>query len=320
MQPFEQLIKKKASTLLDECREVKDSFSKSSETIRETYLGEIILRRDALLCTAFDKKAQSMPYYGMQLEMLIKAVKDYASLCNWNFIDLTFLLACIDSVDDTLLEQIAKLSLIYQAFRMIDDLIDGHIDYKGEGTTLYGKLKSNPSTTSQVVTASILPALLMVCEGTQGIDSRYSVLAMNTIWGVLGETLGEPITTLDQYTAMVDGKMVAYGMLLYGPALNMLERQKQEHMNSLMRTTFLCSQIANDLVDRIDDAQRGQPNFWHILEPYDASDHLTGMLSDLYEERQQTPNNLQPYLLSRLYDICNYIIRGLPNSGSSEDA
>ena len=316
MQPFEQLIKKRASALLDECREMKDSFSKSSETVRETYLGEIISRRDALLCTIFDKKAQSMPYYGKQLEMLIEAVKDYASLCNWNFIDLTFLLACIDSVDDTLLEQIAKLSLIYQAFRMIDDLIDEHIDYKGEGTTLYGTLKSNPSTTSQVVTASILPALLMVCEGTYGTDRKYIDSAMKTVGGVLGETLGEPITTLEQYTAMVDGKMVAYGMLLYGPALNMLERQKQEHMNSLMRITFLCSQIANDLVDRIDDAQRGQPNFWHILDPKDASDRLTDMLSDLYEGRQKISNELQPYLISRLYDICNYIIRGLSNSGS----
>lgn len=311
MQAFEQLLSDRVNKFIDECRDVKDSFSKSSESLRQAYLSEIIARRDALLDRVLSTENHLLPSYSDKLLRLEKSIKKYAGHCNWNFVDLTFFLACMNEVDSSILEQIAKASLTYQAYRMIDDLIDEHMDYKGKGQTLYQLCKLDHELNLHLVSATILPALIMICEGLKELDRNFADCAIKTVKGVLIETLGNPIETVEQYTAMVDGKMVAYGMLLYGPALQMIDRQITRQVTSLMRETFLCSQIANDLFDRDDDAQRGQPNFWNILDPNEAFEHLMEKLSILSAERFNIPAKLNFYFTSRLYDICKYIIQGL---------
>lgn len=305
----------KLENILKESRPFKDAFLSATESVRQKHMRFIIGKRDVYLDT-FMSSAEDDDMGQNLSTVVLKEVKAYANRCNWNFIDIVFLMACVDNLDETVLEKVARLSLLYQALRMIDDLIDDHLYYKEEFITLYGVLKSNPQTSARALSGSILPALLMICEGLRNSTDKYFSLTIKTVCGALREIDDVKSITLTKYNKIVEGKMISYGMLLYGPVLDAMGRTSEQTMKSFLRKSFLFSQIANDLIDREDDLKRGQPNFWNIFSRIeDAADYYLAQLLEIYISLHDFPAELKPYAYTRLYDIMNYVVQGWRKTG-----
>jgi len=296
-------------SLLEESQPLKETFLKSSEPVREKYFNLIIEKRDAFLDAIWLEREEYDSEQTLN-KVLFNEVKAYATRCNWNYIDPIFLMSCFKNLDERVIDKFAGLSLIYQSFRMIDDLLDNHSHYKGDTPTLYGNLQKNPITAGHVLSGSILPALLMICEGLRNSPDKYIDLAEKTLFGALYELENIKPLTIEHYNKMVEGKMVCYGLLLYGPMLDAMDIDSRTVMEAFLRRTFSLSQIANDLIDRKDDLERGQPNFWHIFgNSEEASDNFLNQLFELYNARRQFPPDFRPYVVTRLFDITNYIVQ-----------
>jgi hypothetical protein len=308
---YESYIILRLQGLLDECQPLKDDFLKSTELTRERYFDVIVIKRDTYLESIFSKsiyfaRAESA------VDVLFNEVKAYAERCNWNYVDPIILMACFDKLGDDVFDKVARLGLIYQAFRMIDDLLDDHIDYKGGYPTLYGNLRKNSLTSNHVLASSILPALLMICEGLRYDIDKYTNLAQQTILRALYEVINCKTLSIERYYRIVEGKMVSYGMLLYTPLIDAMGPNSSTVMEPLLRRTFLLSQIANDLVDKKDDHVQGQPNFWQIIDnSMTAADTFLKQLFTLYDQRETFPSNFKPYVFTRLHDIGKYVVQSI---------
>jgi hypothetical protein len=308
----------------------KNDFSKVChwvEKVREDHLAEkdrLIEETSCLrshLLSTFEKRqgyylelalspSRSHLAADISLRRLAEEVSAYAARSTWNYIDLCLLLSCADSVPEPLIEQTVQSGIIYQAFRMVDDSLDGHRDYKGGYPTLWGVLETEGLAAQQASAVNLLSALLLLflAVGKEGLltDGVLNA-ARGTIEGAIQEALAPSPLELQQYLQIVRGKMVCYGMLLYGPALGQMDSGGDNGLSEFVGKSFLVSQMINDLLDRNDDLDRGQPNFWNLhAQAQDAIAHFLQDVSALEDLAGKAPARFQPYTRSRLVDLATY--------------
>ncbi len=318
MLSYEKIFVNQLTALLREHGPAKDSFMEATTRVRKAYCDEIVRRRDALLDRLSSASHQLCPH-GKLLSLLWRELRSYISRCDWNFIDPTILMACCQTVPEDVWSQSARVSLIYQGFRIVDDLLDRHMDYKGGSPTLYGKLWHVREADGHIVAASVLSAILLLCEGLSASPRQRVELAEKTLMGALHEDMPPENVNLAVYYRIVEGKMVSYGMLQYSPILEHMAVEEQARVEPFLRGSFVLSQLANDLVDVEDDQKRGQPNFWRVCGTREKGlelfweKYLNG-----YEQSNTLPERYRPYGLVRLYDIGNYVVQALGAEGQTQ--
>jgi hypothetical protein len=307
-------------SVAEKCRPAKDAFMQSTERRRASYLELIAESRDSQLDGMFVRLGH---HPEGRLADVFRELKAYARQCDWNYIDPIILLACLERFDLSLLDRMARIGLVYQAFRMIDDVVDGHCNYKGAYPTLYGILKEQRAYSTNVLSFSLLTAILMLCEAfANPVESslilrRYLSHAQHTALGMLREYSFPKPLTFEAYASVVDDKMVNYGLLLYGPVLDVMPAPHREIMQPTLKTSFLIAQITNDLAELKSDQTRGQLNYWHIEEFPKAADRFLEMLARFETEIDSLPEAYRNYGIIRLGDLANYAAQMLkePRAG-----
>ncbi|MCA9773445.1 MAG: hypothetical protein KC466_13610 [Myxococcales bacterium] len=292
--------------------DAKERHLKATEARRGRDLARIVAARDAALGRAL-RPAEGGGSAAMKA--LAEGVLAYARRNDWNWIDVLLLLACLDE-DAGVCERLGRAGLLYQSYRMVDDVLDGHRDYKGHYPTLLGELERAGRSPSEVSALTLLPALAMMCEALDGSApmEAFAALARRTVLGALTECMPSEDLTLDRYEAIVEGKMVCYGLLLYGPAIEAAAPPEREALGGFLESSFFVAQVANDLVDREDDRRRGQPNFWNLQSDRAAARRFVERVEDLGRRADGLADRLRPYGRSRVHDIANYALGPLTKS------
>lgn len=139
--------------LQEQHKSLKHEFFKRTENCRTNYHNQITQARNKYLDNFFSKSSVLSPMEVFN-NTLLKEVKEYTERCDWDYIDPIILMGCLERIDDMLIEKMAKVGLLYQAFRIIDDVLDNHVDYKGEYPTLYGNIKKIPMFSKHVLAVS----------------------------------------------------------------------------------------------------------------------------------------------------------------------
>ncbi len=281
----------------------KQELLTATEQRRSDLFDSLRKRRDVVLSEAL--AAPEGVHLG-QAAVVIAEAEAYAKRCDWNWVDLSAFLACAPESSEETLEALAAAGLVYQAFRMIDDVIDRHLDYKGGYATLLGVLSDGRCTNPDA--GALLPAILVLMDVIVG--HRLSAWAVDqarrTVFGALEESSGSP-SDLSEYDTIVSGKMVAYGFLLFAPALQALDAEASSNLEPFFTESFRVSQIANDLQDIAEDRLRDQPNFWLLFESPDQAEKTFLERFDRLEQLAcRVPDRFLPYTNLRVHDIAVY--------------
>jgi hypothetical protein len=284
----------------------KQAFFDETASARTELLDGVAAARDAILDALLarnDPVAQSSP----QVQPVLSALRRYARCSDWNLIDVSALALCLPERDRHLVTSLAAASLSFHALRMVDDAIDGHHSYKGSYPTMLGELATRPETRPTATTATLLAALPLLCEGLARCPSINDAL-QRTVFGALHELLA--CDPRREYDAIVDGKMVSYGLVLYGPVLGAMAPVDRESATAFLRASFRIGQLANDLLDADADRQQGQPNFWNIHGD-DAALAMTRDIEHLTRLGEALAPRYQPYVAARICDLGTYAIQAV---------
>jgi hypothetical protein len=247
----------------DNHRPHKDAFYKQTAAKRPSVFDLMKRARDRRLEQLFSRSIAAQSGAAV-LSSVATLVCDYASRSDWALLDLVALASSLPQPGEEIALSLAPTMVAYHALRMLDDVIDGHHDYKGRFPTLLGRIHGLFDGRGSEAACNLLPLLLMVFDSAHELTSEGRAFAERTLMGMLDEAIAGDITTLPRYRQMTEGKMVSYGMLLYAPALGFLDPASRRPVSRFLRLSFFLAQIINDLQDREEDRRRHQINFWNL--------------------------------------------------------
>ncbi|TDC50229.1 hypothetical protein E1281_22350 [Actinomadura sp. KC345] len=280
----------------------KDGFYADTEEQRGILLAEVRRARDQLLAAFMAPAQLRWP----DVETLSRETREYARRCDWTLIDLVALAASLRVGAAELSRRLAAPLLAYQALRMLDDVIDGHLDYKGGYQTFYGAmLRAHGADPARGLTICTAAALL--AEGARHLDEPQALRLHETLAAAIRELHGIGPNERQDYLGMVDGKMGAYSSIIYGPVLADLAEARA--VETFLARTFLVSQVINDLHDLDDDRARNQPNFWLLYPSTGEAATACGLhLDELEAAYTALPDSARPYGDTRLADLSGYAL------------
>jgi len=286
---------------------LKQRYFHETSALRELLLRELPRARDAWMEGLFGQWPSTAA-----VAPVMRELQAYARRCDWGLLDVTALAAALPSLDpDALARFMAPRLALYQAFRMTDDALDEHLDYKGQLRTALGTLVDGGMPLSAARATQILGALMMAMQSCAELSPPERELGLRTVWGALAESVPQEPWSLAQYREMVRGKMGCYSMLLYGPLANRLAPAEGEGgaLHAFLERTFYVSQVINDLGDRDDDRARGQPNFWNLgLDAQAQQAEFQAELDALESGCRGFDGALGGYAHSRMADLLRYTL------------
>lgn len=177
----------------------------------------------------------------------------------------------IEVGDDYALALVAYLSC-----RLMDDGIDGHVEYrawlsKQRQKSLFGyfseRLGERHASGLSVLTGSwILNAALrrMRKKGHTESADLVSTLFESIVPGVIAESACERPVTRGTYRAIVKKKSVAYNMILYRIFLSRVDSELRTRMLRSLELLVESNQWLSDLWDMDEDMARGQVSIFSI--------------------------------------------------------
>lgn len=293
--------------LLDEHDPAKDRFMTASSDRRANILDALVTARDALLERALGERRSGLPICSITSN-LASALHRYATISDWAIYDAIQLAACLPFDSRRLGEALAPRALLFLSIRMLDDSIDGHVTYKGHYATIVGELKTS---TEHAIEVNTIASLLIGLEASRQVDPEDLALAQTTLHGQLFEFDPVAADSLASYESMVTAKMVAYGLVVYGPLLRAIEPPFRHAVDGFVRRSLMLGQVVNDLVDRESDEERHQPNRWSLAE--ELGDTEAAFLSDLelLAEGCRTLGAYAPYGAARIADLARYTLEAV---------
>ncbi len=299
-------------TVLKQRQETHEQFKRRyfEETAaqRELLLKESIRVRDALLADLFRQIPEGLTT--PRMKATVNEFQAYARRCDWGLLDLVALAAAAsDRSAGEIASLLAPRLTLYHSFRMIDDVLDDHFNYKGGLRTALGAITDAGAPTPAARAANVLGALMMAVQTVPALEPHELSLVQQTLRGALSESLQTTSWSLTQYREMVAGKMVSYGMILYGPIKSLFAPAWREPLQGFLKQTFYVSQLANDLGDRPDDQARGQPNFWNLeLEASHQEEAFRKELDELEQSCRGFQGLLSGYAHTRMADLLRYTL------------
>jgi hypothetical protein len=286
-------------------RAVKDIFYQATETGRADLLNAIQQARDRQFDDLF---GPNLARPVVEPSSVPSAVRAYAARNDWALLDLVALAACTPAPAAKLAEAVAPRALIYQALRMLDDVLDDHATYKGGNPTLLGEFRRDRKLSRLAVAANLLPMAMMLA-GPPELSCEDRSLVRETLRGMLLE-YGDGKWTFDRYREMAYAKMVAYGQFLYRPVVCCFPEQTCGQLEEFLAKSFYLGQLLNDLHDLMDDLRRGQPNYWALAEdPAITAGAFLNELQQLSDRCDKLELIVQPYAHARLTDLIGYLFQ-----------
>jgi len=281
---------------------VKDAFYLATQTRRSELFESLQRARDGLCDQLF-----AGPEGPVEPAAVPAGVRSYAARADWSLLDMVALATRTTAGPAELAAAVAPRALAYQALRMLDDVLDDHVDYKGGKPTLLGEFRADPALAPLAAAANLLP-VAMILAGTE-LTAEDRALLQRTLRGMLLEYAPGPWTP-ELYQRMAYAKMVSYGQFLYRPVTDLFPEPVRARLEPFLATSFYLAQLLNDLHDVADDLRRGQPNYWTL--PDSGPDRLGAFLAELErlsDDCGTLDPMVQPYGHARLADLLGYLFQ-----------
>jgi hypothetical protein len=197
--------------------------------------------------------------------------KDYVLWLQWTLLDLPLYAVALNTPHKKFAKLVSAVALIYQSIRILDDVLDNHLDYKGMKPTLLGNLSERFHEESKLLgkNSSILISLLLSIEGIRLLSiesSNANLLNMldeyrKTVLGALLEYSPNSNNSLEFFDNLIKLKNVSFSRIL----LSSLGFSNMSSFTLWVESLYYLSQQFNDFQDLEKDVLIGQPNFIHKL-------------------------------------------------------
>ncbi len=203
-------------------------------------------------------------------EILLLAA-DYADWLQWTFWDLPYFGIALDAPEEDFRRTVSACGLVYLSIRVIDDLVDRHLWYRGRQTTLLANLTLRHRQGDRAEGLTVLTALLLCFEGLSRLSRDLDPKAARSLRSTLDSTrkvlVGMVMEESDReqwgpefYERMIELKNVEYSSSLYAA----LDPEHESPLYPFLRRYYALAQKLNDLQDYTADEARGQPNLVSI--------------------------------------------------------
>ena len=214
-------------------------------------------------------------------------------------------------------EEYSYTIIIYLSARLIDDAIDGHIDFKKLMKTLYGSLVSETNEREAAGLCTMVGnlvyqnALRFLIKGGHGESAEILMqLYSEVIPGALMEAFVKDNANYDLYAKIIKRKSVAYDMMLNKIFFGKVEPNLQEYLINILSEFSETAQWLNDLMDYEDDKQRKQLNILNDygINKYSLYSKISNSLHDIWGKTNELDKDLQNAMAARLIDPLNKLI------------
>jgi hypothetical protein len=292
-------------------RPLKDSFYQRTAGPRDALFAAIKAARNRLLDDLFARVAAARPE-SAPLARLRARIYSYFDRSDWAMLDLVALAACTTVPVDQAAAALAPNALVYHSLRMLDDVLDGHHDYKGGAKTLFGELMEDGDAPHLAAHANLLTAMIVMASTTAALTGDERQLLERTLIGMLHESFPGEWRSPESYRQIAAAKMGAYGLFLYRPIVGFFEPAAQQTLEPFLVRSFVISQFVNDLQDREDDDARRQPNYWLMDGPDEArAADFRREIDVLACSCAEIPRPARDYAHTRVTDLAAYCLQVL---------
>jgi hypothetical protein len=214
-------------------------------------------------------------------------------------------------------EEYSCAIIIYLSARLIDDAIDGHIDFKELITTLYGSLitKVNDREASGLCTMmgnlvyQNALRILIKKEYKESADILMQLYS-EVISGALMEAFAKGNADYNLYSIIIKQKSVAYDMMLNKVFFRTVEPNLRKFLIKLLAEFSETAQWLNDLMDYEDDMKRNQLNILcdYGINKYSLYSKIANSFYDIWLKTNGLNKDLQNAMAARLIDPVNKLM------------
>jgi hypothetical protein len=287
----------------------KDEFFQLTTRRRAALFTNIKVSRNELLDEVFARihavRPESQPIFQLQTK-----IYRYFDFSDWSLIDMIALAVCAPATEQQVARSVAPNALLYHCLRMLDDVLDGHEDYKGGAPTLLGELNSQPDTRPLAFAGNLLPLMILAMQSGATLPDEDRRLYERTMIGMLHEAFAPDWRAEGGYRRIAEAKMGAYGMFLYRPVVSLFDPEIGKTLEPFLARSFYLSQLMNDLNDQPGDETRQQPNFWLSgRNPEVASTEFMEEIGALSRACSEVSPLVRPYAHARVTDLIGYCLQ-----------
>jgi hypothetical protein len=121
-----------------------------AEPLKQDWYDRSEVRRAGILCAISEERDRRLAQLlkpppemlaDSALHSSLMEVSAYMRRCDWNLFDPVALMAAGSTTPSEAAAEVVPRMFVYHAFRMIDDVIDDHTQYKGSYPTSLGELR-----------------------------------------------------------------------------------------------------------------------------------------------------------------------------------
>lgn len=201
----------------------------------------------------------------------------------------------------TAAERLSVSMLSYVGGRLIDDGLDGHLDYRGQRMSVVGELmRLRPEAPPNLSCGlSVYWGCLLVRQSFERLrqlgqsetlgqlESLFNTLTV----GFLAEAAVSGSISSVVYMRVATRKSAGYDLMLYKPVVQDLEPLTRAQLLSLLGRMSVLSQIVNDFHDLEEDRARGQMNAFLIgvCNPEEARREVLQRAQALWDDSRKLP-------------------------------
>jgi 2-polyprenyl-3-methyl-5-hydroxy-6-metoxy-1,4-benzoquinol methylase len=206
---------------------------------------------------------------------------DYVEWLQWTFWDLPYFAVAMRPEPRPFRHAVASCGLVYLSARLLDDLMDRHLYYRGRRPSLLATFSESHGEGRKSEHLTMLAALLLCFQGLRRLADRLGqdsqqpardetaaqmlrqVLTASSaaVVGAIMEHSPAETWSKEYYERLIELKNVAYWRCLYAA----IDPDFASPLYPFLVDHYTVAQKLNDIQDYAEDEDRGQPNLISIL-------------------------------------------------------
>lgn len=233
------------------------------------------------------------------LHLTMDDLVEYVSWNTWSLDDACYFAVALRTPTASIARRLAGCHLIYQAGRTLDDVVDGHFDYKGLRPTPLGHAikRGGEHERAHAEHRLVLLAVLLILRGIGEFTASFGPVvhvshvrtlldsASKACVGALLELEIHGHLAAETYRELVELKSTSHNAILLRAFAGLADEHYVADLVEFGSRTSLLGQILNDAVDRFDDDRIGQPNVFRRADEVMPTGGLsTGDLALVFDQ------------------------------------
>ena len=210
-------------------------------------------------------------------------------------------------------EEFPIAMIAYVAIHLVDDGIDGHLEYKALGKqSYYGYLIENHLNNRQASAISAMLGMAVFNASVRRLNKKnirsasdiLLRLSSNVFVGMMAEAFSHSRVSLESYKEIIRRKSIAYQMILDHVFLTNVSIQIRSVLLELNARLVEIGQLTDDLIDEEDDLSMGRFNILMVpdMNRTKVLQMILVSLQELWQECRSLTAELRDVMAVRMAD------------------